>query len=525
MRGVSGLMAELENVQSCTLCSPTGGGKSLMVGAMIGACDLAGKRSAVLTNRRILTQQLAEGFDKQGIEFGVVAASMPGRYDQNKPHQICSVPTLLSRGGKLKADIVFIDEAHMQLGPEATQLYQDLMAAGVHLVPVSATPLGCKAIAPKIVVAGKNSELRACGAHVPAIVKGLHEMDVSSVRRVREVFEYGSIVETAWCQAVVGDIFEDYVRFNPQQRPALCTAPGVPESRALAQYFHSRGIRSAHLSAGEVWIDGSFYNDKDDGRYRNRIFDLWRSGEVKVVMHCQVLKEAFDFIDLYHLILATPICSLVSYVQQVGRVIRYSPNTPDHVLVSDHAGNSYRHGSPNEDRDWEHLYHLTETEIRQEQEKRNNSDSGSDEDVPAVCPKCGTMVRPNGKCPPPPVGCGEEIDRNNPRKLRFIRQESGSLKEIPDASLKKQGKKVSLDSVAQKRWNGLYWASKNSKSSRAMTFNQLKAAYKREYGEYPPPGLKFMPKRTNDWKRQARDVSIKYLQMESNAQNTISGHH
>ena len=185
LRGVRRLMDHLENVQGCTLCAPTGGGKTKMMQAILGACDIAGKRTALYTNRRLLTKQIAEGFAEHGLQFGVFAASMPELRDDSQPHQIVSTQTVCSRGCIPEADVVLIDEAHLQLGPEAINIFQDHLSRGALIIPVSATPLGCKAIAPQIVVAGKNSELRACKAHVPAIVTGVHEMDVSEIRRVK----------------------------------------------------------------------------------------------------------------------------------------------------------------------------------------------------------------------------------------------------------------------------------------------------------------------------------------------------
>lgn len=510
--GTRRLLSRLHDCQSVCLCSPTGGGKSAVIEAALTHFNSQGLKTCTLTNRKLLTKQIAKGFKDRSIDFGVIAASMPKSYNPRASNQICSMQTIASRDNAPEADVVFIDEAHLQLGPDALNIIQDYMGQGAKIIPVSATPVGVNLIAPEIVVAGKNSELRACGAHVPAIVKGAKEIDLRKVRRVKEKYDYGSIRE-GWSQAIVGHVLADYRRFNPDQKPTLCTAPGVPESRALAQHFYNNGIRSAHIAAGEVWIDGNYYNDGNDGKYRDRVLQRWEEGSVKIVFHCQVLREAFDYPALYHLILATPICSLKDYLQQVGRVLRAHPSL-DHVLITDHGGSCRRLGSPNEDRDWETLYNLTEKEVREEQEKRTEKEEL--EEVPAVCPKCGTMVKAGGRCPPPPMGCGEEIEKNNPKRLRFVVESGGDLVTIPDATLSKSKRKVSTDSIEQKRWDRLYYASLNSKG-RGSNFNQLRARYKKEHGEYPPDNLNRMPLDDMDWGRKISLVKREKLRQKDDS--------
>jgi CRISPR/Cas system type I-B associated protein Csh2 (Cas7 group RAMP superfamily) len=105
----------------------------------------------------------------------------------------------------------------------------------------------------------------------------------------------------------------------------------------------------------------------------------------------------------------------------------------------------------------------------------------------------------------------DPIDKNNPRKLRFVVQESGQLKAVSDASISRKVRKPSTDSVDQKRWNDLYWAAKRSNSKAGSTFNQLSVRFKKEFGKYPPRDLYNMPTQRDDWKRGVRDVDYRDL--------------
>jgi hypothetical protein len=193
-------------------------------------------------------------------------------------------------------------------------------------------------------------------------------------------------------------------------------------------------------------------------------------------------------------------------VQTCGRVIRKSEQTPDHVIIQDHGGNCYRqapYGSPNVDIDWHELYDMDDLEISQHISRKKKDDPDS---VPAPCPKCGTLVKKGRRCPPAPIGCGEPIDQNNPRKLRFVVQESGKLVEWEGDGKTSAPRKVSTDSKEQKQWDRLFWAATNSKSPRGQNFNQLRASYLRAHGKYPPDSLNNMPKDPADLGRKVKEL-------------------
>lgn len=519
-RAIPAIINRLHNSNALTVCMPTGAGKSNVTTGLLNIAASQNLRAIVFTNRKLLTRQTAAGLSKHGIDFGVRAASMPAYRQMDASIQVSSMQTEIARclnGSQdlFNADIVFVDEAHLMANGGSLKVLQNYMAMGAKIVLVTATPVGLNHIAKDLYVGATCEELRRCGAHVPAIIKSVHEMDLSRVRRVKESDDMGNqqmkynlqdIRENAWSQAIVGNVLNDYKLFNPDRRMAMGVAPGVPESRALCLYFNKCGIRAAHIDAKEVYIDGEFKADNSLGERRHEIIEQWKDGRIDVVWTCQVLREGIDLPELYHLILATPILSLKDWVQTCGRVIRKSAATPDHVLITDHGGGAHRHGSPNSDQDWHHLYNMTEAEISEMQDRRKKD---KPDEMPAACPKCGTLVGPGRKCPPEPIGCGEPIEKTNPRKLRFVVQQTGKLVEFKDDF--KPKRKPSTSSQEQKQWDRLFWAARNSKSERGQNFNQLRGAYLRAHGKYPPDNLTNMPKDKSDWGRRVRDVSTSGL--------------
>jgi len=522
-RAIPNLVKEFKHNSVVTMFMHTGSGKSNVNTALTNLVDRYDGRVIIYTPRKMLTWQTALGFDRAGINYGARAASLEKQVAFEKPIQVASMQTTISRclNGHIplhEAELVIVDEAHLMAQGDSLKVLQHHLSHGSKILLVTASPLGLSHLSKRLYVGSQIQELRDCGAHVKVICKGLREMDVSMVRRVNmtdalgnktERYSLSSLRKNSWHQAIVSNVLDEYGIHNPDKRMAMGVAPGVPESRQMAETFARKGLRAAHIDAKEVYVDGEYKVDVD-GKRRKDIMDRWSGGEIDVVWTCQVLREGIDLPNLYHLMLAAPILSLKDMVQVVGRICRKSDKTPDHALLTDHGGNLNRHVpySPNRDYDWLAAYEMDDKSIRHASEKHKNDNP---DDVPAVCPNCGTFVRMGRKCPPAPIGCGEPVNETNPRKLRLVVQESGAL--VPFEDDFKQPRKPSTASAEQKQWDALYWASRKSKSDRASNFNQLKAAYRRKYRKDPPDNLFNMPLSSSDWKRKVRDVSMTSLRV------------
>lgn len=229
-----------------------------------------------------------------------------------------------------------------------------------------------------------------------------------------------------------------------------------------------------------------------------------RKGTTTVMGNC---REGLDFPTCYHIILATPIGSLCSYLQTVGRGLRKSDQTPDHVIIQDHGSSFWRHGSPNEDRDWQAMFEIPEKDViaaRLDKIRSKNEDTPE----PISCPQCG-MARATGlTCP----GCGFTIDIK--KKSRMVWQKSGELREVTHDRLPQRKTKITTDTQA--KWDAVFWPSRKSKSPRAMTFKQVEAAFFRAHGYYPPRSLHNQPIHDTDWSRKVKDVSYQELRRPNN---------
>lgn len=480
-------------VKSIVLGSPTGSGKSVVITALANMIGSRGGRTIIYNSRRLLTQQSYDNLTKDGLSPGARASSMKDLYDHNATVQVAQLQTDIKRVISQEcwelypADLVIIDEAHMAISEKPVELIQKYLGRGALVLGLTGTPIGMSSVYKECVVAATNSELRACGAHVPAKCYSVHEMDVSQIKREKNgEFKEGDILKECWNQAIVGYIYEDWKRLNPDGGMTLCAAPGIGESIWVSEKFRDKGLRVAHVDCNKVIVNGETYQNDTKGVVRNQVISDFRKGMYDVMCHCSILTEGIDIPELRHIILARPYGSLANYIQSVGRVIRKAPGK-DFAIVQDHGASMTRHGSPNANRPWDEYFYMDEKEIAEQRKK--NVQEGK-EPNPIVCPKCGTVRSEGIRCP----ACGHQAD---PR-TRMIVEKSGKLVEkvFNEFEPPKPPKPKELNQL-----NSVFFSLRRSRGE-APSDAQVMAVYNSKHGGYPPDNIIRMWHDERELKRQ-----------------------
>jgi superfamily II DNA or RNA helicase len=473
--------------------SPTGGGKTLLMGCLADHFLQRGKRVVLLTNRKMLATQTIDVMRGFGLDFGVRAAGMEDLADASKPFQISMVQTEQTRKRKRlqyelpKADVALIDEAHNQATGGVVEIIEHYDTA----IGYTATPLGIGEIYKRLITAGVHSELRDAGAIVRANCYGPDEpMAALRLKRTKTgEFNEGDVVKAIMSPTIFGRVHEHYNRLNPDRRPSILFAPGVQESIWFAEQFKLAGIRAAHIDGESVWIDGEQHNTTQD--LRDEVLRESRSGAIQVLCNRFVLREGIDAPWLYHGILATIFGSVTSYLQSVGRLLRAFPGL-DHVVLQDHGGNWWRHGSPNADRIWDLSLDAARYAAEREQRIRDKK-----LDEPIVCPKCGAVRNSGPRC----ITCGHETTL----KSRPVIQEDGTLKYLKGDIFKERVTDQRSDT--EKLWERTYWRCRNSN----MTFGQAYGLFYQDHGYSPPKSLPLMPREAVDWHAKIKAVPRGHL--------------
>jgi len=508
-RSVMNVMDEIRNGRDVCLQSPTGSGKTRMAAELLrwAKQDLYG--GIFYCNRRILIGQTKERFDDSGLSCGVRAADHDESFDPYENIQIASADTERVRvygerpsWQRHDCGLVIVDEAHISKGNTMQTILDDHRSNGARVVLLSATPVGLSGMADSLIIGGTIKEFQQCGALVPAIVRSIEQPDMRKVKRnLTGEYVMDGVTKKIYTQSIVGNVIDRWKKHNSNQRKTLLYAPGRPESTWFTEQFMKAGINWAHVDATDCVMDGkrrtlsrSVYDDLI-GRYKD--------GEIKGISSRFKLREGIDIPDVWNVILATPIGSIQSYLQTVGRALRSAPGKND-ALILDHGANYLRHGSPNVDRDWHNMWQMTsgvasklhENQIREKEIPE-----------PICCSNCQGERRFGSKCP----HCGHV----NPKSQRHVIQANGTMKVVDGPTMRKRHRKK-LDDT-QDKWNRMFFGWKNKKVKR--TFAQLEGFFHHTHGYFPERTLNNQPLESAQWHRIVHHVPNDRLRWEGNINN------
>lgn len=459
----------------CCITSPTGGGKTRLASAIIIDGIKKGMKTVFYVHRNSLLDQTSAVFNSLGLQHGIRASGYkPSKWEDV---QISSTHTERSRAFNPdknwqlhNADIVFFDEIHGHNGDTTRKLIEEHKNINKNscIIGLTATPIGLKGIFDKLIIAGRNSDLRKSDpkAHVWAREYCPSEIDIAGLKRgASGEYNENDLVKRINVPKIIGQVYEYWQKYNPQQKPALLFAPSVATSKWFVNLLSEKGVKAAHIDGesiyyGELDSKGDMILLETNTETRNELFRKLECGEVKIISNRFVLREGVDLPYVYHGIFATSFGSRSACLQAGGRIIR-AHHSLEHVIIQDHGGNCRRHGSLNLDRYW--TLDDNESDFRFDEDANKPKDFKDTDLEPIICPKCGAMRLSGPKCWEPE--CGYQ----HIKSAIMVIQADGELRPYVE---KKQVQKE-LKSDFYKAYTSLAYASNNSKSDRPMTFKQL----------------------------------------------------
>lgn len=308
---------------------PTGAGKTRVAAEMINMALAKGNRVAFVVPRISLIQQTIRDFEREGIfDIGVVQG-LHYRTDREASVQLCSAQTLSRRGERPEAAVVIIDECHLQ-NQHITQWIADAASPTI-FIGLTATPwskglgrtyddlLQPVTIA-ELIEASYLSAFRVFAPPGP----NLH-----GVRTTAGDYNECDLSEAVDKQEIVANIIDTWLA-NGEDRPTLCYGVDRKHAQHLQERFTEAGIRTEYIDCDTLMFD------------REKIFDRFRSGEVRIICNVATLDTGID-LDVRCIIDARPTKSRIRFVQTIGRGLR-AADGKNHCLILDHAGNHHRLG-------------------------------------------------------------------------------------------------------------------------------------------------------------------------------------
>lgn len=420
---------------------PTGGGKTLTAGYMLGGAAERGHNSMFICNRVELVGQTHFAFDRLDIATGIIAAGFTG--DMWAPVQIASIDTLKRRLARVKAPKIIVWDECRGLGAAGWtavfEAFPDAIHIGLDATPIRLDGKGLGRFFEVMVCGPTYSELISAGALVPCRAFAPSTPDMSAVKTKLGEFDQAQTEDVMDRPTITGDIVDHFVR-HAGNKQGLTFAVSRRHSEHLAAQYCARGVIAEHLD-GET-----------DKAERNRKVAAYRRREIQMLTNVNLFSAGFDAPGVEVIVDAAPTQSLAQFIQRGGRGSRPEESIgKTYYTLLDHAGNCMRHGGlPDADRDW------TLEDRPKKKKKAGEATVGIRQ-----CVKCYGVFPPGPVCP----YCGTE----QPVASRELEQVAGELQEItPEmakamAAVKKEEVRKArtldaLEGIAEQRGYAAGWA-------------------------------------------------------------------
>lgn len=415
--------------------APCGAGKTITTGWMASATSANNKRVLFMVHRKELIEQTSETFTALNIKHGIISSSSPKFYD--RPVQIASVQTLVKRIGQISApDFIICDEAHHIVANTYKKIidsYPNALLLGVTATPERLGGKGLGDIFESLVLGPTTKQLintkNLCAYEYYAPPSNF---DGSKIRVKYGEYVKEDVLHELDNNTVIGDIIQSYKKLA-NNKSAIVYCVSRDHSKHIAQEFNNAGITAMH-------IDG-----ETQKMLREQAIREFKAGRVKILCNVDLISEGFDVPAMGAVILARPTQSLTLHIQQAMRSMRPDPNSPDKTAtIIDHVGNVFRHGLPDDDRDWSLYTEKKKKQVRME--------------IIKTCGVCYQVFTGSNTCP----YCGYKavISRET-----MPEEKAGELVKIEEIQRKKEAKQQvgrartiqELESIAIERGYSLRW--------------------------------------------------------------------
>lgn len=408
------LRVALRSSSSVLTFAPTGFGKTVLAAKLLELLFKAGKRAIFCVHRVDLITQTAKTFERVGIPFSYVAAGYP--YNPYHRIFIASIATLQNRLGKIPAEYVLVDEAHLSAAAGWAKVALHYKGTGAKLIGLTGSPerldgkpLGdvwdTLVMGPSVRWLIENGHLSRYRAFSPAA------LDLSRVRTRNNDYLPSEIDDLMAGKAVLAGAVTHWQKFAKGMRTIAFT-PSIARSEQLAAEFRANGIMA-------VALDGN-----TDTADRRAAFMGFADRQIDVIVNCQLFCEGFDLaaqvdrdVTIEAVLDYSPSQSVARHLQKHGRGLRKKDKP---AVLLDLVGGFARLGFPDDEREWS-------------LEGRKKSDR---EVESMLCPSCYASHRPARKCPE----CGHVYEAKPREALggRALEEVAGDLEEINVDALRQQ---------------------------------------------------------------------------------------
>ena len=332
---------------------PTGGGKTIIAGALLTDWLAGGRKAVWLTHRKELTKQTQKMLTEAGVSAKADVNWTPG---DGAPAMTGGVVILMAQKVSLQiarqevwnryrsTDLMIVDEAHHAAAKGWERAIRQWPGP---VVGMTATPwrlsekegfdhiFGELLCGPQV---AKLQELRSlCNSQVLLPLPNQRIAGGAVDRTLGDYTEKG--IEQANHPNIMTAGALQFWREHADNRQTIAYAVSVKHARNLNSVFNEAGVKAAVILGNTNRIE------------RDAAISGFKDGSVKVLVNVLVATEGFDLPDASCILIVRPTMSLAIYLQMVGRGLRPKPDGGNCIIL-DLADNSGKHGLPEDCREW-----------------------------------------------------------------------------------------------------------------------------------------------------------------------------
>ena len=349
-----------DEVDSVMFQMPTGTGKTRLFTSIISDINKYSiqRREAVkiliIAHRTELIDQIDKSLEKYKVPHNVIAGGREKNY--KFPVSVASIQTITNKRNlkdakKLKIQFVIIDEAHHALASSYKKLwdlYPEAKRLGVTATPWRMNHQSFTDLFDKLILSMPVKDFIKQGFLAPYKYFSLkNDSDIQRTIDDIELDKFGEYKESSMEEkmdigSIRAQLLDSYLSLA-EGKKGIIYAINIAHAKHICEEYKSAGYRT-------VCIDSK----TPDGE-RKDLVSQFKRGLIDIIVNVDIFSEGFDCPDIEFIQLARPTCSLVKYLQQVGRGLRITENKQNCVIL-DNVGMYAKFGLPDARRHWK--YHF-----------------------------------------------------------------------------------------------------------------------------------------------------------------------
>lgn len=323
---------------------PTRGGKAWVAAKLIEDFAVIKKMSVYfVAHTKILIDQMSNDLTDHGIRHGVIAPWAP----QLKYRvQVISKDSLIRRLHKMKASgwvepsLIIVDECHLSMSKTYRKILDEFPKA--LLVGLTATPTrldgkGLGEVYNKLVIGPSIKDLQKRKKLCSVETFWVKFDQDKNIKKISGDYSSADAERALDKPKLLANIVHHWNKIAKDKKTlAFCVS--IDHAEHLAKQFINSGVNAVAISS------------RDGKEKIKEKLDMFYSGEYLVLCSVNLFLMGFTVKDCECIIQARPTCSLMIYLQALGRGMMYIKNK---ILINiDAVNNIERHGLPDDEREW-----------------------------------------------------------------------------------------------------------------------------------------------------------------------------